>query len=160
MKVIGDKVVASNRKARHDFSILDVVEAGIVLDGSEVKSLRLGQVQMADAYARIEGREMWLDGIHIAPYSNASGFGAHFTDRKRKLLLHRAEIQRLGHRINLERLTLVPLSIYFKDGRAKVELALCRGRQKADKRQAMAERDAKSDIARALGRQRKGMEER
>lgn len=150
-------ILASNRKARHDYTILDVVEAGIVLHGSEVKSLRGGQVQIADAYARIVDGEVWLDGVHIAPYQFAVGVGAHEPDRARKLLLNRAEIERLAERVARERLTLVPLSFRLVDGRVKVELALARGRQRQDKRQAIAERDSKREIERALGRQRKGM---
>ncbi len=150
-------ILASNRKARHDYTILDVVEAGIVLHGSEVKSLRGGQVQIADAYARIVDGEVWLDGVHIAPYQFAVGVGAHEPDRARKLLLHRTEIERLAERVARERLTLVPLSFRLVDGRVKVELALARGRQRQDKRQAIAERDSKREIERALGRQRKGM---
>jgi SsrA-binding protein len=103
-------ILASNRKARHDYEILDVFEAGIVLVGSEVKSLRAGQVQLVDAYARILDNEMWLDGVHISPYSFAVGVGAHDPDRPRKLLLHRDEINRLHDRIARERLSLVPLS--------------------------------------------------
>jgi SsrA-binding protein len=129
-----------------------------VLRGAEVKSLRLGQVQLADAYARIDRGECWLEGVHIAPYGSATGFGAVDPDRRRKLLLHAAEIDRLGRRVAQERLALVPLAIYFKDGRAKVELALAKGRTKGDRRQAIAERDAKAEAAQALGRQRKGME--
>lgn len=150
-------ILASNRKARRDYTILDVVEAGIVLHGSEVKSLRGGQVQIADAYARIVDGEVWLDGVHIAPYQFAVGVGAHEPDRARKLLLHRTEIERLAERVARERLTLVPLSFRLVDGRVKVELALARGRQRQDKRQAIAERDSKREIERALGRQRKGM---
>lgn len=153
----GTKLVASNRRARHDYSILDVVEAGIVLQGSEVKSMRQGHVQLADAYARVSGSECWLEGVHIPPYLRAVGFGAHDPDRPRKLLLHADEIRRLGERVARERLALVPLAIYFKDGRAKVELALAKGRKHEDKRQALAERDAERDMAKALGRQRKGM---
>jgi SsrA-binding protein len=158
MKPVGNKLIASNRKARHDFDILDTIEAGMVLHGSEVKSMREGLVQLVDAYAHIEGNQMFMDGVHIAPYIRAHGFGAHEPDRNRKLLLHRAEIDRLKARIMQERLTLVPLQMYFKDGRAKVELGLARGRKKGDKRQAIAERDAKAEVARAMGRQRKGME--
>ena len=150
-------ILASNRKARHDYAILDVVEAGIVLHGSEVKSLRGGQVQIADAYARIVDGEVWLDGVHIAPYQFAVGVGAHEPDRARKLLLHRDEIERLAERVARERLTLVPLTFRLVDGRVKVDLALARGRQRQDKRQAIAERDSKREIERALGRQRKGM---
>lgn len=153
----GTKLIASNRKARHDFTILDVVEAGIVLQGSEVKSLRAGHVQLADAYARVNDHEVWLEGVHIAPYQFAHGVGAHDPDRPRKLLLNRDEIDRLDARMGQERLTLVPLALYFKDGRAKVELALAKGRTKGDKRQAIAKKDAQREIDRELGRQRKGM---
>jgi SsrA-binding protein len=148
--------IADNRRARHDYQVLETVEAGLVLQGSEVKSLRLGQVQLADAYARLTDGELWLEGVHIAPYQFAAGVGAHDPDRRRKLLLHRDEIDKLAARLAQERLTLVPLRLYFRDGRAKVELALARGRQKGDKRQAIAERDSKREMERALGRQRKG----
>jgi SsrA-binding protein len=153
----GKKIILTNRKARHDFTILDTLEAGVILLGSEVKSLRNGHVQLSDAYAHIEGMTVWLDGIIIAPYSHAQGFGAHMPDRRRRLLLNKREIERLGHQMKVERLTLVPLTIYFKDGRVKVELALCKGRTKSDKRQALAERDSKAEITKALGRQQKGM---
>jgi SsrA-binding protein len=151
-------ILASNRKARHDYEILDVVEAGIVLVGSEVKSLRAGQVQLVDAYARVLDGEMWLDGVHISPYRFAVGVGAHDPDRPRKLLMHRSEIERLHDRVARERLSLVPLSLRLVDGRVKVELALCRGRKKGDKRQALAEKDVQREMQRSLGRQRKGME--
>jgi SsrA-binding protein len=154
----GTKVIAGNRRARHEYAILDTVEAGLVLVGSEVKSLREGHVQLADAYAHVRGNEVWLEGVHIAPYAFARGFGAHDPDRPRKLLLHADQISRLKARVAQERLTLVPLAIYFKDGRAKVELALARGRRREDRRAAMAERDAKREVARSLGRQQKGME--
>ncbi len=150
------KLIASNRRARHDFSVLDTFEAGIVLHGSEVKSLRLGHVQLADAYARVVDGEVWLDGVHIAPYQFAHGVGAHDPDRSRKLLLHSAEIAKLRARIDQERLALVPLSLYLRDGRVKVELGLAKGRKKADKRQAIAERDQMREVARELGRSRKG----
>jgi SsrA-binding protein len=150
------KLIASNRKARHDYAILDTIETGIVLRGSEVKSLRLGHLQMADAYARVLNGAIWLDGIHIPPYKFAHGVGAHDPDRSRKLLLHGREIRRIAAEVAQERLALVPLAFYFKDGKVKVELALARGRKKADKRNAMAERDAQRDIQRALGRQAKG----
>ncbi|MET0146633.1 MAG: SsrA-binding protein SmpB [Ilumatobacteraceae bacterium] len=154
----GTVPIASNRRARHDFSVLETVEAGIVLQGSEVKSLRLGQVQLADAFARWSSGELWLEGVHIAPYQFANGVGAHEPDRRRKLLLHREEMDKLEARVAQERLALVPLRLYFRDGRAKVELGLAKGRQKGDKRQALAERDSQREIERALGRQRKGME--
>jgi SsrA-binding protein len=150
------KIIASNRKARHDYAILDTIETGIVLQGSEVKSLRLGHLQMADAYARVINGAIWLDGIHIPPYQFAHGIGAHDPDRARKLLLHTREIERIAAEVAQERLALVPLSFYFKGGRVKVELALARGRTKGDKRNAMAERDAKLDMQRAMGRQAKG----
>ncbi len=150
------KLIASNRKARHDYAILDTIETGIVLQGSEVKSLRLGHLQMADAYARVLNGAIWLDGIHIPPYQFAHGVGAHNPDRSRKLLLHSREIERIAAEVAQERLSLVPLSFYFKDGKVKVELALARGRRKADKRNAMAERDAQRDMQRAMGRQAKG----
>lgn len=150
------KYIASNRKARFDFSILDVFEAGIVLQGSEVKVLRLGSLQIADSYARVIDRQVWLDGVHIPPYLFAHGVGAHKPDRPRKLLLHTEEISRISARMALERLSLVPLSFYFKEGRVKVELALAVGRKKSDKRNAMAERDTQREMQQALGRQRKG----
>ena len=150
MKPTGTSVLASNRKARHDFNIIDVVEAGIVLLGSEVKSLRSGQVQLADAYARIVDGEVWLEGVHIAPYQFAVGVGAHDPDRARKLLLHSAEIRRFRERIMKDRLTLVPLSLILRDGKVKVELALAQGRTKGDKRQAIAERDVKREIQREI----------
>ena len=151
----GTTPIASNRRARYDYTVLETVEAGLVLHGSEVKSLRLGQVQLADAFARASDRELWLEGVHIAPYQFANGVGAHDPDRRRKLLLHRSEIDRLQSRVAQERLALVPLHLYFREGRAKVELALAKGRQKGDKRQAIAERDSRREIERALGRQRK-----
>ena len=154
----GTSTIAANRRARYDYSVLDTVEAGLVLRGSEVKSLRLGQVQLADAYARVNGDELWLEGVHIAPYQYANGVGAHDPDRPRKLLLHRDEIDRLSARVNQERLALVPLRLYFREGRAKVELGLAKGRQKGDKRQAITERDSKREIERALGHQHKGIE--
>ena len=150
--------IATNRRARRDYTVLDVVEAGLVLQGSEVKSLREGHVQLADAFARWSEGELWLEGVHIAPYEFANGVGAHDPARRRKLLLHRDEIDRLQARIAQERLALVPLRLYFRDGRAKVELGLGKGRHKGDKRQVMAERDSQREIERALGRQRKGLD--
>ena len=149
-------IIASNRRARHDYAIVDTFEAGIVLSGSEVKSLREGTAQLADSYARFHRDELWLEGVHIPPYAFAVGVGAHDPDRPRKLLLNRAELNRIESRVNQERLSLVPLALYFKDGRAKVELGLGQGRKKADKRQAIAERDSKREIQRALGRANKG----
>jgi SsrA-binding protein len=158
MKSPANKPVASNRRARHDYEILDTVEAGVVLTGSEVKSLRLSQVQMADSFARVRDGEMWMEGVHISPYQFAVGVGAHDPDRPRKLLLHRSEIAKWSDRVNRERLVLVPLSIYFSEGRAKVELAIARSRTKGDKRQAIAERDSRREMDRALGRRIKHMD--
>jgi SsrA-binding protein len=154
----GTTTIAANRRARHDYTVLETVEAGLVLQGSEVKSLRLGQVQLADAFARVAGDELWLEGVHIAPYQFANGVGAHDPDRRRKLLLHRDQIDKLQARIAQDRLALVPLRLYFREGRAKVELGLAKGRQKGDKRRAIAERDAQREVDRALGRARKGID--
>jgi SsrA-binding protein len=153
----GTKLIASNRKARHDYAITDSIECGIVLQGSEVKSLRQGHVQIADAYARIVGGEVWLDGVHIPPYQFAHGVGAHDPDRPRKLLLHGNEVSRLQSEVAKERLSMVPLAFYFRDGKVKVELGVGKGRRKSDKRNAMAERDSQREMARAMGRQAKGM---
>jgi len=142
------KTVARNRRARHAYDIVEVYECGIALQGSEVKSLRAGRVTLADAYARIEGGEAWLLGVHIPPYEHAAGFGAHDPERRRKLLLHRGEIDELTGRTQQQSLTLVPLSVYFKDGHAKVELALAKGRRLYDKRHAIARRDAEREAAR------------
>ncbi|HVL27035.1 MAG TPA: SsrA-binding protein SmpB [Acidimicrobiales bacterium] len=146
------KVVAKNRRARHDYDILETLEAGIALVGTEVKSLREGQIQLKDSYARVVEGELWLVGVHVSPYAQADGFGGHDPERPRKLLLHRSEIAKLANRVALESLTLVPLSVYFKEGRAKVELALARGRKRHDKRSAIAERDASREAQRALAR--------
>ncbi len=152
----GTKLIASNRAARRNFAIGDTVEAGIVLLGSEVKSMREAQVQLADAYARIRDGEAWLEGVHIAPYTFAAGFGAHDPDRSRKLLLHRDEIDRLKARVDQERVSIVPLSLYFRDGRAKVELGVGKGRTKEDKRRTIAERDTQREVEREMRRHSRG----
>jgi SsrA-binding protein len=152
MRPTGTKVVATNRQARRNYSVLETVEAGLVLQGSEVKSLRESKVQIADAFARIDRGEAWLHALHIAPYTFSQDHSGHDPDRKRKLLLHHAEIAHLQAQVDQQGLSLVPLSIYFKDGRAKVELALARGRKTYDKRQALAERDAAMDVRRAMAR--------
>ncbi len=152
----GTRVVATNRSARHDYTILDTVEAGLVLRGSEVKSLRDAHVQLKEGFARFEGGEAWLLGMHIAPHATTGAHDRPDPDRRRKLLLHRDQIERWRTRVELERLAIVPLSLYFKDGRAKVELALARGRTRGDKRQAIAERDARLEAEKAMGRARKG----
>ncbi len=157
-KARGPRPVALNRKARHDYEILDSFECGIQLVGSEVKSLRDAQVQMRDAYARVEGGEVWLYGVHVAPYAFAQTHTGHDPDRRRKLLLHRREIDELRVRTQQDGLTLVPLSIYFRDGRAKVDLGLARGRKLYDKRAAIAKRDAERELDRGLARRRRGQE--
>jgi SsrA-binding protein len=144
------RTVARNRRARHDYDILDVYECGIALKGAEVKSLRMGHASLQDAYARIEDGELWLLGAHLAPYEYTSGFGRFDPVRPRKLLLHRRQIDELSGRVAQKALTLVPLSIYFKDGLAKVELALARGRRLYDKRHAIAERDATREAQRQI----------
>jgi len=142
--------VAQNRRARHDYEILETFECGIALEGAEVKSLRLGQATLQDAYARVEDGEVYLVGAHIAPYEYANGFGRVDPDRRRKLLLHRGQIDELRGRVGQQSLTLVPLSIYFRDGRAKLELALARGRRLYDKRHVLAERDATREAQRTM----------
>jgi SsrA-binding protein len=146
----GDRVVATNRRARHDYEIIETLECGIMLTGSEVKSLREGKAQIADAYARIDNDELWLFQMHIPPWAYAVGFGSHDPDRKRKLLIHRNEIDDLREETKTQPLTIVPLKLYFKDGRAKVEIALAKGRKQQDRRQALKERDAEREIARAV----------
>jgi len=148
--------VAQNRRARHDYDLLETFEAGIVLQGGEVKSLRAGKAALRDAYARVDDGEVWLVGAHVGPYEFAQGFGSHDPDRPRKLLLHRRQIDELVGRTKQQSLTLVPLSIYFRDGRAKVEIALARGRRTYDKRRAIAARDAEREAARAAARDRRG----
>lgn len=143
-----NRLVASNRRARHDYEILDTVECGVVLQGSEVKSLRAGRIALQDSYGRIIDGELWLFGVHVPPYAQANGFGAHDPDRRRKLLLHRRQLDEWMGRSQQQSLTMVPLSIYFKDGRAKVELALAKGRRQYDKRHAIATRDASREAAR------------
>ena len=142
--------MATNRRARHDYDILETYECGISLLGSEVKSLREGKAQLADAYARVFDGEVWLYGVHIPPWRFATGFGAHDPDRRRKLLMHRKVIDQLLGQTQQQALTLVPVSLYFRNGKAKVELALARGRKLHDKRQVIASRDAQREAARAV----------
>lgn len=149
-------MIASNRKARHDYSIVDSYECGLVLVGTEVKSLRAGKASMADSYATVDHGEVWLRNLHIPEYEQGT-WTNHEPRRPRKLLMHRAEISRLVGKTREGGLTLVPLALYFADGRVKVELALARGKKTYDKRQDLARRDADRDIARAAGRRRKGM---
>ena len=152
----GRKVVAQNRKARHDYHIDDVFEAGLVLTGTEVKSLRLGRATLVDGYAHIRDGEAWLAGVHIPEYTEGT-WTNHAPRRERKLLLHRAEILRLIGKTKESGATLVPLALYFKDGRAKVEIGLARGKKFYDKRQTIAARTAKREAEVALGRKFKGM---
>ncbi len=151
----GRKLIAQNKKARHDYAIEDVYEAGLVLTGTEVKSLRAGRASLVDAFASIRDGEAWLVGAHIPAYAEGT-WTNHEPRRERKLLLHRDEIARLVGDTKEGGHTLVPLALYFKDGRAKVEIALARGRKSYDKRQALAERDANREITRELGRRAKG----
>jgi len=144
------KTIATNRQGRRDFDILETVECGIVLQGSEVKSLREAHVQFADANGWIRNGEVWLLGLHIAPYSHAAGVNGHDPDRERKLLLKRDEIIRLKSKVDQDRLALIPVALYFKDGRVKVELGLARGRKRYDKRQLLSQRDADLEARRAM----------
>lgn len=155
VKESGQKVIASNRKARHDYAILDTYECGIVLAGTEVKSLREGRASLVDAFATVDDGEVWLRNLHIPEY----GWGSwtnHVPRRTRKLLLHKKEILRLIGKTKESGLSLVPLSMYFKDGKVKVELALARGKKAYDKRQSLAKRDAQREIEKAAGRAAKG----
>ena len=145
----GEKLVASNRRAHHNFDILETHEAGLVLQGTEVKSLRDSRADLKESYARIDGNEAWLLGLHISPYAQGNRAN-HDPLRPRKLLLHRGEINRLLGKIMEKGLTLVPLRLYFKQGRAKVELGLARGRKTLDKRQAIREREERREVARAI----------
>lgn len=142
--------VAQNRRARHEYDIIETFECGIELKGAEVKALRAGQGSLQDAFARVDGGEVFLVNARIAPYVYANGFGAVDPDRRRKLLMHRHQIDELRGKTTQQSLTLVPLSIYFKDGKAKVELALAKGRRMYDKRRAIAERDAGREAERAI----------
>lgn len=145
----GSKVVAENRRARHDYHLLERYEAGLVLTGTEVKSLRAGHVDLQRAFADLRGDELYLVGAHIDEYAQAS-LANHEPGRERKLLLHRRELDSLAGKVRERGLTLVPTRLYFKDGRAKVEIALARGKETRDKRRDIAERDAKRQMERAL----------
>ncbi|WP_018685097.1 SsrA-binding protein SmpB [Actinokineospora enzanensis] len=151
----GKGTIATHRRARHDYAVLDTVEAGVVLVGTEVKSLRLGRVSLVDAFATIDDGEVWLRGLHIAEY--ALGTWTNHTPRRvRKLLLHRRQIDKWDTRVRESGLSLVPLSMYFSDGRVKVELGLVRGKKTWDKRQDLATRDARREVERAFARHLKG----
>ena len=152
----GRKIIASNRKARHDYTILDTIEAGIALTGTEVKSLRSGRASLVDGFATITDDELWLRNVHIAEYAEGT-WTNHAPRRVRKLLVHRMELDRLAGKLKEGGLALIPLSMYFMDGRVKVELGLGRGKKSYDKRQDMAKRDADRELARYAGRRAKGM---
>lgn len=145
----GQKVVASNRKARHDYLIEDTYEAGLVLTGTEVKSLRLGRASLVDGYGFIDGGEAWLDAVHI-PEFNQGSWNNHPPRRKRKMLLHKEQILKIHNKIKEGGYTLVPLSIYFNDGNAKVEIAVAKGKKEYDKRQSLRERQDKREADRAI----------
>jgi SsrA-binding protein len=151
------QILASNRKARHNYSILETFEAGVVLVGTEVKSLRDGRASLADAYATVDDGEVWLRNLHIPEYHHGS-WTNHEPRRTRKLLLHRRQIDVLIGKIRDGNLALVPLALYFSEGKVKVELALARGKRAHDKRQDMARRDAQREVVRALSRRAKGMD--
>lgn len=149
----GRKLIAQNKKARHDYSIEDVYEAGLVLVGTEVKSLRAGRASLTDGYATIDDGELWLRGVHISEYSQGT-WTNHEPRRARKLLLNRQELHRISGKVKESGVTLIPLALYFQDGFAKVEIAVARGRRAYDKRQAIAERESKREAERALGTRR------
>ncbi|BDX33681.1 SsrA-binding protein [Mycobacterium antarcticum] len=151
-----NQVVATNRKARHNYSILETFEAGVALMGTEVKSLREGQASLADSFATVDDGEVWLRNLHIPEYHHGS-WTNHAPRRNRKLLMHRTQIDNLIGKIKDGNLSLVPLSLYFTEGKVKVELALARGKQAHDKRQDIAKRDADREVTRELGRRSKGM---
>jgi len=153
----GRTLVAQNKKARHDYSIEDVYEAGMVLTGTEVKSLRAGRASLVDGFATLDRGEIWLRGIHIPEYTQGT-WTNHEPRRARKLLLRKDEISRIAAKVKDTGVTLVPLSLYFQDGYAKVEIAVARGRKNYDKRQAIAERESKREADRATGRRTKGLD--
>lgn len=153
----GRKLIAQNKKARHDYHIEDTYEAGLVLMGTEVKSLRAGRASLVDGFVDIEDHEAWLHGVHIPEYTQGT-WTNHAARRKRKLLLNRVEIDKIERRVNEKGLTVVPLALYFVDGRAKVEIALARGKKTWDKRHSLAERQADREKEQALGRRLKGMD--
>jgi SsrA-binding protein len=151
----GRKLIAQNKKARHDYHVEDTWEAGLVLMGTEVKSLRQGRATLGDGFAEVDNHEVWLHGVHIPEYTQGT-WTNHSARRRRKLLLNKTEIAKIERKITDKGYTLVPLSLYFKDGRAKVEIALARGKKSYDKRHALAERQADREKQQAIGRRAKG----
>jgi SsrA-binding protein len=154
-KETGRKLIAQNRKARHDYHVEDTWEAGLVLMGTEVKSLRQGRATLVDGFAEVDAHEVWLHGVHIPEYTQGT-WTNHASRRRRKLLLNKAEIAKIERKIGDKGYTLVPLSLYFKDGRAKVEIGLARGKKTFDKRHALADRQAEREKQQAIGRRLKG----
>jgi SsrA-binding protein len=148
---MGVKVVATNRKARHEYFIRETYEAGLELMGTEIKPIRAGQISLAEAYVRVDGRQAWLVDAHVAPYEQASHFN-HEPRRPRRLLLHRSEITRLWNEVRQQGVTIIPLQVYLKDGRAKLEIATAKGKKLYDKRAAIAERDSQREIERQFRR--------
>jgi SsrA-binding protein len=153
----GRKVVAQNKKARHDYYLEDTFEAGLVLVGTEVKSLRMGRASLVDGFVDIEDHEAWLHGVHIPEYTQGT-WTNHSARRKRKLLLNRVEIDKIERKVNEKGFTIIPTALYFKDGRAKVEISLAKGKKSWDKRHALAERQADREKEQDVGRRLKGME--
>lgn len=153
-KETGRKMIAQNKKARHDYHILDTYEAGLVLTGTEVKSLRLGRASLVDGFAQLEGHEAWLYNVHIPEYTQGT-WTNHSARRKRKLLLHRAEIDKLDQKSQETGNTVVPLALYFKDGRVKVEIALAKGKKEYDKRQTLREKQDRREAERAVSAARR-----
>jgi SsrA-binding protein len=145
------KVVATNRKAGHEYFLLERFEAGLVLQGSEIKSIRAGQISLAEAYVRVDGQDAWLMDAHVAPYEHAGSFN-HDPRRPRKLLLHKSEIRQLWENVRQKGVTIIPLRVYLKEGRAKVEIAIAKGKKLYDKRESIAKRDAERDIERNFRR--------
>ena len=154
----GRKLIAQNKKARHDFYIEDTFEAGLVLQGTEVKSLRMGRASIGDGFVDIDDHEAWLHGVHIPEYTQGT-WTNHAARRKRKLLLHRTEIDKIERRVNERGLTVVPLALYFVDGRAKIEIGHAKGKKSWDTRHALAERQADREKEQAVGRRLKGMDD-
>lgn len=150
---MGIKVIATNRKARHEYFLLDTYEAGLVLKGSEIKSIRAGHISLAQAYVNVDGNEAWLVNAHVAPYNEASR-NNHDPLRVRKLLLHRKEIRKLSDKVRQKGATIIPLRIYLKDGKAKIEIALAKGKRHYDKREEIAKRDAQREMDRRYKQRR------
>ncbi|ASY11592.1 SsrA-binding protein [Candidatus Planktophila dulcis] len=155
VKEVGKKLIAQNKKARHDFSIDDVYECGIVLMGTEVKSLRAGRASLIDGFAMIENGELWLHGVHIPEYTEGT-WTNHTPRRKRKLLVHKLELRKIAARVKDSGITLVPLQLYFKDGKAKIEVAVAKGKKAHDKRSTLMEQQATREVNRELSRRQSG----